>query len=330
MDPERFRFVIVGAGFAGAATAWHLKQQGCDDVVVLEREALPGVHSSGRNAAMLRERMDDPALQDLATESATALRKGDLAEFRPTGGLMLGWGNEDVSARVPPARGRAQFRPSDGVVDVAALVQHLLRGVDVRYGCELESFEAREDAVIIQTSQGTIAADVLVNAAGPWAGELVDLPLTPFNRTLYVSEPDASIDPDWPFVWDAEHDYYLRPESGGWLLCACDEVAADPGDYATDEAVLQDLCAKLSAHQPKVGDLKIMRAWTGQRTFAPDRRPVIGFDARSDRLFHVAGLGGHGVTLSWGVGRIAADALLGTQPAPAMFDPARLVPTPAS
>ena len=52
---ERHEVVIVGAGFAGGATAWHLAERGATDVVILEREAVPGVHSSGRNAALVRD-----------------------------------------------------------------------------------------------------------------------------------------------------------------------------------------------------------------------------------------------------------------------------------
>ncbi len=328
MDPELRRFVIVGAGFAGAATAWHLRRAGVRGVLVLEREALPDVHASGRNAAMLRETMEEPELQDLAHESARALRTGGLAAVRPTGGLVIGWGQEDVAEHVPPAHGKALFAPGDGIVDVAALQQGYLRGTEVRYGCEVLSFHAREDGVCIETSDGVIEAEVLVNATGAWAGTFADLPLTPRNRTLYVSAPDPAIDPDWPFVWDVENGYYLRPESGGWLLCGCDEVDAEPGDYTEDGAVLPDLAAKLRAHQPGIGDVRVVRGWVGQRTFAPDRLPVIGFDARSPRLFHVAALGGHGVTLSWAVGRLAADLLLGTGPALPCVAPARLAQTP--
>ncbi|MDJ0522159.1 MAG: FAD-dependent oxidoreductase [Planctomycetota bacterium] len=328
METERRRYVIIGAGFAGAATAWHLHRAGCDDVLVVEREDVAGVHSSGRSAAMLRVEMrDDPELQPLADESGAVLRSGELAEFRRTGGVMLGWGDDDVSEHVPCLRGKGLYSSEDGIVDVAALLQRYLEGTEVWYGCELVSFDARDDGVHVETSRGTVVADVLVNAAGPWAGELAGLPLTPRNRTLYVSEPDTAIDPDWPFVWDTKGGYYLRPESGGWLLCACDEADAGPGDYGEDEDVLPDLGAKLEEHQPELGDLHVTLAWVGQRTFAPDRMPVIGFDARSPRLFHVAGLGGHGVTLSYAVGRIAAEALLGLSTPPAEYDPARLIPT---
>ena len=48
-------YVIVGAGFAGAATAYHLARNGARRIVVLEQERMAGVHSSGRNASMIRQ-----------------------------------------------------------------------------------------------------------------------------------------------------------------------------------------------------------------------------------------------------------------------------------
>ena len=51
---ERYAYLIIGAGLAGATTAWHLRQRGERDVLILERESVPGAHSSGRNAAISR------------------------------------------------------------------------------------------------------------------------------------------------------------------------------------------------------------------------------------------------------------------------------------
>ena len=50
---ETAEVVIVGAGFAGAATAHHLAERGVRSVLLLEREPVPGAHASGRNAALV-------------------------------------------------------------------------------------------------------------------------------------------------------------------------------------------------------------------------------------------------------------------------------------
>ena len=157
------------------------------------------------------------------------------------------------------------------------------------------------------------------------------LDLVPLARHVYVTAREETIDPQWPFVWDVAGGYYFRPESGGWLLSPCDETETDPGDYAEDEGQLHRLAELVHRHQPTLGDLRVTHRWVGQRTFAADRAPVIGFDPREDRLFHVAGLGGHGVTASYAVGALAAQGLmdrgLASRPGDSSrYDPERLFP----
>ena len=60
---------------------------------------------------------------------------------------------------------------------------------------------------------------------------------------------------------------------------------------------------------PGLEDHGIARAWSGLRTFAPDRKFVIGWDPVNPRLFWVAGLGGHGMTSGLAVGRLAASLM---------------------
>lgn len=60
--------IIIGAGFAGAACAWWLTQLGVKDVVVLEREDMPGIHASGLNAGLARRFEEDKVVAPLAEE----------------------------------------------------------------------------------------------------------------------------------------------------------------------------------------------------------------------------------------------------------------------
>ncbi len=65
--------VVIGCGLAGAATAFQLGRRGMRDVIILEQEATEGYHSSGRNAAMVRQVVRDPAVAELAREGARFL-----------------------------------------------------------------------------------------------------------------------------------------------------------------------------------------------------------------------------------------------------------------
>jgi D-arginine dehydrogenase len=305
---ERRHIVVVGAGLAGAATAYHLALSGVGDVLLLEREAVPGLHASGRNAALIREHADLPGWQPLTTEGAEAVRAG-LAPFRRTGSLLLGLGDTRASEVLPGTRGTGRWCPDDGVVDVAALLATYLRGREVRTRTEVLSLARDGAGLSVRTSTGPLLADVVVNAAGAWAGAFGSVAVRPTNRHLFVSAPVPGLCPAGPFVWDVPHGLYYRPESGGLLLSACDETDAPPGETTDDPEVAVRLAHLVRRHQPALGDLRIAYRWVGQRTFGPGRLPVIGFDPEVPGLFHVAGLGGHGVTASYAIGRLAASLL---------------------
>lgn len=320
--------LIVGAGMAGAATAFHLAKRTDLSVLIVEQEPTAGEHSSGRNAAIIRVYADEPELGGMLTKGAQFLCRGELASYEKRGLMIMGRGDDDVQPHFARARGTGKWCPEDGTVDVAALLQSYLAGQQVRYDTKVQGWSDEGDFLRVGTSQGEIRCKLLVNAAGPWAGRLGDLPLTPMNRHLFVTAPMDWIDPEWATVWDGSVGFYFRPESGGLLLSCCDEVPAEPGEYTENPDVLLSLAEKVQAAQPSLGELAIARQWVGQRTFAEDRLFVIGFDPRQEKIFHVGGLGGHGVTSSYTVGRMAAALIAGDRlPDAERFAPARLFPT---
>ena len=77
-----------------------------------------------------------------------------------------------------------------------------------------------------------------------------------------------------------------------------------------DDAVLEGLADTLRSLSPGLAGLPVTRLWAGLRTFAPDRRFVLGPDPVNPDLFWVAGLGGHGMTSGLAVGQLAAQAIL--------------------
>lgn len=356
---SRARYVIVGAGFAGAATAYHLARKGAGEVLLLEREKVAGFHSSGRNASMVRQVVPGREVTALAVRGTAFLRRLPAdwplpVSYEQNGSLLLGrgsswekllqdaavaramgveaevWQRERAIERVPLLE-RADFEgaiwcPTDGVVDIHALLQGYLKaaaahGAKVLYGAPVLSVEVAGGRVkAVVAPSGRIEADVLVNAAGPWARALADMagavaaPLRPCRRHLFLTEPLPWVDRRWPFVWDVAHGLYFRPDSDGLLLCPCDEEELPPGDTPVDGAAAELLAEKVRDYLPAAASVGIRKSWAGLRTLSPDGRFVIGWDPQVEGFFWVAGLGGHGVTTSSAAGEMAAELMRGGKP----------------
>jgi D-arginine dehydrogenase len=364
IDPARV--IVVGGGIAGASTAAALARAGAGPGVILEREPIPGAHASGKNAGLAVMTEFDPVIRRLAVEGVRRLHAmtGEPPVLRAATGLYLGREEDRPrfadcvaalnalgvrSAAVESAEADRRFpflagfeydvaieTPDEGVIDVHALLLayldearrgrfSLLTRTDVQ---DLSIDRGRVVGVV--TSRGTIRADCVIDATGAWGGRLgrrEPLPLQPVRRHLLVSAAAGAIPGDAPLVWHVRDKFYLRPEGAGLLLSPCDETLHAPAVPAVDPAAADLLATKLAAAAPPLADLPIRTMWACLRTFAPDRRPVIGPDPDVAGLFHVAGLGGFGMGTSWAVGEIAAAFVRGTTVPfidPAAVSPARL------
>ena len=106
---DEMRVVVIGAGIAGAAAAWHLAEHA--SVVMLEREAHPGAHATGRSAA-------------LYTETSEAERTGDRirrTRARPWPERPVSAANKSGSDTVATHRADTHSRTLSGAVVVSAL-----------------------------------------------------------------------------------------------------------------------------------------------------------------------------------------------------------------
>jgi D-arginine dehydrogenase len=242
---------------------------------------------------------------------------------------------EEAAALLPhyATRGRRAFHVTDeGQLDIAALLAAYERGaraagVTLRNKCEVAKITTRacrgsgggaqrtpnRKVTGLELADGeTLATETVVLAAGGWAGLLGGgagsrLTLTPKRRHLMVSAPDENIDPTWPVAWSDGDGFYAKPESGGLMLSACDQSPVHPDHCTTDPAVLDQLAAKTARHLPAFADAGVASFWCAMRTFAPDEHFRIGPDPDVAGLFWVAALGGHGMTCSPAIGRLAAN-----------------------
>ncbi len=179
----------------------------------------------------------------------------------------------------------------------------------------------------VELDGGCAPFDAVLVAAGAWSGPIGEamgapLPLRTTRRHMWVTSPDPQAPVDAPIVWDDATGFYVRPDTGqhgatGWAFSATDLDEHRAGSdqegrraaYAVAETVKAQALAAAREHLPRV-NLTGLRGWRGFRDLSPDDRPIIGADPRVLGLHWCAGLGGHGMTMSMAVGRLAADAVM--------------------
>jgi D-arginine dehydrogenase len=88
----QYDFLVVGAGLSGTAAACELASHG--SVLLVEAEATPGYHASGRSAALFTAHQGTPLVQAINRASAAFFAKPpagftDHPLLAPRGGLTI-------------------------------------------------------------------------------------------------------------------------------------------------------------------------------------------------------------------------------------------------
>lgn len=252
-----------------------------------------------------------------------------------------------LEPHLSPEVARGIHYPDDAQVQPSLATQAMLARAR-RLGAELRIARvtgAVRDGVRlagVATSDGPIAADAVVNCAGPWAGEVAALlgarlDIRPRRGTILVTTPM----PQRVFhkVYDA--DYVGAVGSADAALQTSTVVESTPSGtvligssrervgFSEDGllAPLAEIAAKASRLFPFLADTMLLRSYFGFRPYAPDHLPAIGADGDVPGLFHAAGHEGAGIGLAPTTGELVAHAVLGTA---APIDPAPFLPTRAS
>lgn len=353
-----FDFAIVGAGIAGASLAAELAPHG--RVAILEAEAQPGYHATGRSAAFWSETYGGTGIQPLTTASGPALQAGGF--LQPLGSLHIGRARDqaavdaflaefantpialeqvDPATIVPGLRPEwtlGVLEPSCAYIDVAGLhADYLARarrdGAVVMTDASLQTAQRVTGGWEIETAAGPVGACVLINAAGAWADEIArrtgvaPLGIRAYRRTMAQLRTEPAAPERLPHVAAIDGSFYFKPEAGDKLwLSPHDEIETDPCDAQPEEI---DVAIAIDRFEHAV-DWRVAaveRKWAGLRSFAPDRLPVYGFDARMEGFFWFAGQGGFGIQTAPAAAALAASLIVGGTPgAAASIDPAAYAP----
>ncbi|MFQ5921707.1 MAG: NAD(P)/FAD-dependent oxidoreductase, partial [Anaerolineales bacterium] len=271
--PRGAHIVIIGGGVMGASTAYHLAAAGAKDVLLLERTAHLEDSATSRCAGGVRYQFATKVNIQLSKVSLPMLERfkdeigidplyrqcgyffvvtepSDVETFRSNVALQRSLGVEtewlegdEVRQRLPLMQFQdalaGTFYQKDGLADPSsANMGYLSRardlGVTVMMETEALGVNVENSHVAgVRTDRGRVACEHVVNAAGPWAGQVgryagLEIPIQPIRRQMVTTTPLPAIPDDFPFVIDFAQSLYFHREGEG-LLTGMSNREQEPG-----------------------------------------------------------------------------------------------------
>jgi glycine oxidase len=258
---------------------------------------------------------------EVANDEAEAMRLRARVESLEARGIHAHWLEPRDARSVEPALGPAIVGASliedEGHIDNRELGR-ALRLACVNAGVRLEEQTGRvalradeRRALGVEAGGKFVEAEAVVNAAGPWAGELegvpphVRLPIEQVKvQLLALSMPRRMV----KRVVSARGTYVI-PRADGTLLIG-EEIVEGAGPDGVDAAASRRLREATIEAMPVLAELEIAAAWTGLRPRTPNGRPFVGATAL-DRYFVAAGHERNGILLAPATALALANVLEG-------------------
>jgi glycine cleavage system aminomethyltransferase T/glycine/D-amino acid oxidase-like deaminating enzyme len=380
---DHARAVVVGGGVVGASVAYHLARLGWREVLLLERRSLTcGTtwHAAGLIGRLRGTRTASRLVDDSATLYARLPEEtGQATGWRRCGSLVVARTAErlvqlrrhvalgraagiDAYVIAPGEIGRAwplcraddlvgaMVVPDDGRVTPADVTQALAAGaraggVRIRENVVVRGARVRGGAVAgVDTSEGEIACEVVVNCGGMWARTLaqangVGVPLWPVEHFYAVTRPMAGVTPDLPVLRDLDGCVYMREEVGGLLFGGFEPSAkpwmADPipEDFAfallkEDPGQFEVLMRGAMERIPALESAEVQLLLNGPESFTPDGHFILGEAPGLRGYFIAAGFNSGGIAGAGGAGRALAEWIVSGAATMDLtaYDPRRFLP----
>ena len=336
--PTTADIVIIGGGVMGASAAYHLAQRGLKNIVLLEKEDFFGQGATGRCAGGVRYQFSTEINVKLSIESLPMIERfkdeiGQEVSYKQCGYLLVATNEKDANAfrynvklqnklgvstqllsgdevrtRLPLMKFDdamvGTFNPKDGTVDPNSVVMGYIgaaqkMGVKAITGAEVVGVSLRGDNVEeVQTTLGTIKTRMILNAAGPWAGQIgqmagINIPVIPLRRQMFTTSPLKEVPSDFPFVIDFARSLYFHREGEGLLIGMSNQNEQPGTDQSVDEDFeLVNLDAAIE-RMPLVEKAQRASHWAGLYEVTPDAHPIFG-GTPVNGLYLCTGFSGHG------------------------------------
>ncbi|XP_036702670.1 dimethylglycine dehydrogenase, mitochondrial isoform X2 [Balaenoptera musculus] len=373
---DRAETVIIGGGCVGVSLAYHLAKAGMKDVVLLEKSELtagstwhaaglttyfhPGINLKKihYDSIKLYEKLEEETGQVVGFHQPGSIRiattpvRVDEFKYQMT---RTGW-HATEQYIIEPEKIQEMFpllnmnkilaglyNPGDGHIDPYSLTMALAAGARkygalLKYPAPVTSLKPKSDGTWdVETPQGSMRANRIVNAAGFWArevGKMVGLehPLIPVQHQYVVTStiPEVkALKRELPVLRDLEGSYYLRQERDGLLFGPYESqekmkvqdswvTSGVPPGFGKElfESDLDRIMEHVEAAMEMVPVLKkadIINIVNGPITYSPDILPMVG-PHQGVRNYWVAIGFGYGIIHAGGVGKYLSDWILHGEP----------------
>jgi sarcosine oxidase, subunit beta len=350
--------IVVGAGISGAATAYYLQKSGAKTLLLERGEPASG--GTGKSAAIIRQSYSTPLLVRLARASITMFENaraelGSDAGFVQDGycfvvsAEMLEGAKKNVAMQRElgivnewsDGPGFSQHLPELNPDGIAGIVYELhggyadpvqateaYVGAFQKLGGELRArtpvrrlLRNGERITGVELDNSDVAANIVVNAAGPWAKPLaesagLELPLRSVREQDTVWQvPAGRAVPKTSVSMGVDACYY-RPLGQGRFIIGRgfpkEYVDVDPYNFKTnaDADFIGDVQTRVERRFPAFAGMKLIEAYAALYDVTPDWYPIVGPRSGIAGYADFSGGSGHGFKIAPAIGRELADWLL--------------------
>jgi len=331
--PRSLKVTLIDRGAIGAAATvasfGNVRRQGRDFrqmalahhslTLWIRLETLLGSDVEFRATGHVRAVFHQEALKDMQNFASAALQHGLEIELLD---------QIEMQRRFPFLSKDAiagSFSPQDGsgnprLVAPAFARAAVRHGLVLRDHTQVVSVRPTPSGFRIEVPDEVIEADLLLNTAGAWGGQVAgwlgeSAPLTAYAPQMGVTEPLEYRILPVVGVWarKAEEVIYCRQVERGNIVFGGgprEDVTLVPGHAKVNPHRTLRQLEVLTHLIPALRHTTVIRTWSGCEGYVDDMLPVIGPSSRHDGLFHAFGFCGHGFQLGPGVGAEMAELML--------------------
>ena len=164
-------------------------------------------------------------------------------------------------------------------------------------------------------------APIVVNAAGPFAGQVAKLanleqPVQPVRQHLFRCDLPRHWPYRWPMTIDPggvhwRHDDPVERGQPDRIILAKTRLDEPEGEnFACDESRwVVDFYPDLVRRVPAFKDVRLVEGWAGLYEMTPDHNPMIGEHPRLAGFFMANGFSGHGLMMAPATGKVVSELI---------------------